>query len=74
MSEHLDPYHLPRNAIPSRYDLTLQPDLQQATFTGSVIIALEVVEPTDAIWLNAAELEIISTALEDGHGNRQETW
>ena len=67
--EHLDPYHLPRNAIPSRYDLTLQPDLEQSTFTGSVIIALEVVEPTDAIWLNAADLEIISTALEDGDGN-----
>ena len=67
--EHLDPYHLSRNVIPSRYDLSLQPDLQQATFTGSVIIALEVVEPTDAIWLNAAELEIISTALEDADGN-----
>ena len=69
MSEHIDPYHLPRNAIPSRYDLTLQPDLEQATFTGSVIIALEVVEPTDAIWLNAADLEIISTALEDAAGS-----
>ena len=69
MSEHTDPFHLPRNAIPSRYDLTLQPDLEQATFTGSVIISLAVVEPTDAIWLNAADLEIISTALEDGEGN-----
>ena len=68
MSEHVDPYHLPRHAIPSRYDLTLQPDLEQATFTGSVIILLEVVEPTDAIWMNAADLEIISTALEDGEG------
>ena len=67
--EHLDPYHLPRNVIPSRYDLTLQPDVEQATFTGSVIIALEVVEPTDAIWLNAAELEILSTALEDADGS-----
>ena len=67
--EHMDPYHLPRNAIPSRYDLTLQPDLQAATFTGSVIIALEVVEATDAIWLNAADLEIISTTLEDNDGN-----
>ena len=68
MPERIDPYHLPRNVIPSRYDLTLQPDLEQATFTGSVIIALEVVEPTDAIWLNAADLEIISTALEDSEG------
>ena len=69
MPEQIDPYHLPRNAVPSRYDLTLQPDLEQATFTGSVIITLEVVEPTDAIWLNAADLEIISTALEDREGN-----
>ena len=68
MPEPIDPYRLPRNAIPSRYDLTLQPDLEQATFTGSVIIALEVVEPTHAVWLNAADLEIISTALEDDEG------
>ncbi len=66
---HLDPYHLSRSVIPSRYDLTLQPDLQQATFTGSVIIALEVIDPTDTIWLNAADLEIISTSLEDNDGN-----
>ena len=46
--EHLDPHHLPRNVIPSRHALTLQPDLQATTFTDSVIIALEVVEPTDA--------------------------
>ena len=29
--EHLDPYHLPRSVMPSRYDLTLQPDLEAAT-------------------------------------------
>ena len=69
MSDHTDPYRLPRSVMPSRYDLMLRPDLQAATFTGSVIIALEVLEATDAIWLNAAELDVISTALEDGDGN-----
>ena len=71
MSEHLDdPFHLPRNVVPSRYDLTLEPDLAQATFTGSVVIALEVIEPVGVIWLNSAELEIVSAALDDGDGNR----
>ena len=34
-----------------------------------MVITLEVTEPTDAIWLNAAELEIISASVKDGDGN-----
>ncbi len=71
MSEHIDPYRLPRTVLPSHYDLTLQPNLDRATFTGTVAIAVDVTEPVDTIWLNAAELDITSVALEDAAGSRR---
>jgi hypothetical protein len=36
MSESLDLYRLPRTVIPTRYDLTIEPDLQTARFSGCV--------------------------------------
>ena len=36
----LDPYRLPRWVLPTRYDIELEPDLEAATFTGTVDIAL----------------------------------
>jgi puromycin-sensitive aminopeptidase len=54
----LDPYRLPRTAIPSRYDVELAPDLGAATFEGSVAVAVDVREPAAELVLNAAELEI----------------
>ncbi len=54
----LDPYRLPRTVIPSRYDLTLRPDLDAATFAGTAAIAVTVREATDTVVLNAIELAI----------------
>ncbi|OFW77493.1 MAG: hypothetical protein A2Z48_09175, partial [Actinobacteria bacterium RBG_19FT_COMBO_70_19] len=51
-------YRLPRGAVPTRYDLVLEPDLDAATFVGAEDIALEVREPLDELILNAAELQI----------------
>src|SRR5262245_36598958 len=34
-----DSYRLPRNVLPTRYDLRLEPDLASATFQGRVTIA-----------------------------------
>jgi puromycin-sensitive aminopeptidase len=53
-----DPYRLPRTVIPARYELTLEPDLTAATFTGECATEVEVVERTDEIVCNAFELEI----------------
>jgi len=53
-----DPYRLPRTVVPSRYELTLRPDLEAATFSGTARIAATVREATDTIVLNAIELEI----------------
>jgi puromycin-sensitive aminopeptidase len=49
---------LPRTVAPSRYDLVLEPDLDAATFAGSVATSVEIVEPTTEITCNAVELDI----------------
>ncbi len=62
----LDPYRLPRHVLPQRYEVTLEPHLQQATFDGRVIISVNVTAPTRLIVLNAIELEITGAFI-DGH-------
>jgi puromycin-sensitive aminopeptidase len=53
-----DRYRLPRTVVPSRYDLTIEPDLDAATFAGQVDVAVEVHEPVEAIVVNALDLQI----------------
>jgi len=59
----VDPYRLPRWVEPTRYRIELAPDLDQARFSGSVEIDVEVHEQTDRIVLNAAELEISAASV-----------
>ena len=61
-------YRLPRHVIPHRYDLTIDPDLDGATFTGQAEIAITIEEPTEEIVLNAVELELDHIALTDAQG------
>jgi puromycin-sensitive aminopeptidase len=69
----LDRYRLPRTVVPSRYELTIEPDLEAATFTGEQRIAVEVTEPVDEVVLNADELEIDEAWLEPaGGGGRRD--
>ncbi len=51
-------YRLPRQVVPRHYRLRMEPDLNTATFTGSEVVTLDVVEATDRVVLNAAELQI----------------
>lgn len=60
------PYRLPREVIPSRYDITLVPDLVSATFSGSETVATEVLEPVTEIVLNSHEIEIQRAELRRG--------
>jgi len=53
-----DPYRLPTSILPSAYRLRLEPDLDAATFEGSVEIDLDVREATSSIVLNSIELEL----------------
>jgi puromycin-sensitive aminopeptidase len=58
-----NPYRLPRAVVPSRYRLTLEPDLGAATFAGTVAIDVNATSPVDAVMLNADELEIDSVQI-----------
>ncbi len=59
---------LPKDVRPSKYALTLRPDLKTFTFSGSVVIDVEVLRPTGSIVLNAAELAIGSCRVESSDG------
>jgi puromycin-sensitive aminopeptidase len=61
----VDPHRLPRHVVPSRYDVTLEPDLAAATFAGTIEIAVSVSEGCSQLILNAIELEI-TTCTFDG--------
>ncbi|HTX63390.1 MAG TPA: M1 family metallopeptidase, partial [Acidimicrobiales bacterium] len=58
-----DPHRLPRTIEPVSYRLELTPDLEAAAFTGTVEIAVRVLEQTDRILLNAAELDISAASV-----------
>ena len=66
MSTSENPHRLPRTVVPRRYDLTLTPDLAAATFDVSEAIAVEVVEPTAEVVLNAVDMEIDEAAAQVG--------
>ena len=56
----LDPFRLPRHIIPSRYDLTLEPHLNESTFDGQALITVQALAATRLIVLNSIELDIKS--------------
>src|SRR6266480_1111907 len=62
-------YRLPRSVTPSRYDLTLEPSLDTATFEGHEAITVTVHEPVTEIILNAKELEVLDGSLEAADGS-----
>ena len=57
-------YRLPRTVVPSRYDLTLEPDLDSGAFRGEMVAAVRVTEPVTEVVLNANELQLERAALE----------
>jgi puromycin-sensitive aminopeptidase len=65
-------YRLPRGAVPTRYDLVLEPDLDAGTFAGSEDVALDVRETSDEIVLNAADLQVDAGWLLGPGGRRVE--
>ena len=63
-STQLQDYRLPKSVKPRRYEIRLEPDLKAFTFKGEESVAIEVLEPTTEIVLNALELEIDSATVE----------
>jgi len=58
------PSQLPRNVRPLHYAIAAAPDAANLRFTGEAQIDIEVLEATDTITLNAAELEFASVTLD----------
>ncbi|KAH8700271.1 aminopeptidase [Talaromyces proteolyticus] len=52
---------LPTNVKPVHYDLTLEPDFENFTYEGTVVVDLDVKEDTNSIALNTLELQIHSS-------------
>jgi puromycin-sensitive aminopeptidase len=63
-------HRLPRTVVPSRYELTLEPNLEDSTFDGFESVTVEVAEPVDEVVVNAVELEIDEAWLEGTGGTR----
>ncbi len=58
------PGRLPTGVTPLSYDITVEPDAQKLTFTGSETIAINVTVPTRTITLNSADIAIASVKLD----------
>jgi puromycin-sensitive aminopeptidase len=67
-----DGVRLPRTVVPERYELVLTPDLDAASFVGTVDIDVEVVESTRSVVCHAAELAITEAWLTSPSGERKE--
>ncbi|KOB65490.1 Uncharacterized protein OBRU01_22677, partial [Operophtera brumata] len=49
-------YRLPKHIVPKNYKLKLWPDMSKKTFSGSVAIQLQLLEPTQTIQLHSNKL------------------
>ena len=58
MSHLNDPFRLPRNVLPHRYEVRLKPDLEKATFSGEVVIHCRADNASEIV-MNAKQLEIL---------------
>ena len=67
-----NPHRLPSSVVPSHYRIKLEPNLEKATFIGSVEIEVEVNNPADTIQMNAADLAIQSARVVDSVGSNTE--
>src|SRR5580704_16433357 len=63
-----EPFRLPRTVEPLVYRLTLAPDLDAATFTGTAEVDVVVHEATDELVVNAIELAIDDVTLTTATG------
>ena len=63
-------FRLSDNVVPSHYEIALEPDLTNFTFTGSVSIDVKVLKSTHVISLNAKELSITEAYVQNESGTQ----
>jgi len=56
-SERRNPYRFERDVVPLAYQLRIEPDLSESTFSGTVNIDIELANRTSKVILNAVELD-----------------
>lgn len=61
-------HRLPNSAVPRRYQITIEPDIPTASFTGTQTVTIDVREKITGLNLNAIELEISEASLVDDGG------
>ena len=59
---------LPRGVVPSHYAIAVTPDAANLKFTGTVDISIAVTQPTNAITLNAADLNFGAISIKPAAG------
>ncbi len=59
---------LPRNAVPTHYTIRVAPDAAAATFTGSNVIDFDLVEASNSVTMNAADLDFSAARLTGDNG------
>ena len=57
------PGKLPKDVVPVQYNLSLSPDIEKRTFTGSETVDIEIKKATSRCVLNAADLDISAAEL-----------
>jgi puromycin-sensitive aminopeptidase len=62
-----NPYRLPTRVVPSAYRLEFEPDLDAATFVGTVEIDVDVAEGVNTFAVNAIELEVSPAVVRSGN-------
>ncbi len=58
---------LPRNAVPTHYAISVVPDAASATFSGRTEISFDLVEASDHVTMNAADLNFTGAQLSGGN-------
>ena len=59
---------LPRNAVPSHYNITVTPNAADLSFTSKVSIDIELTEASSSVTMNAADLVFAKAAIRRGKG------
>jgi aminopeptidase N len=67
------PTQLPRNVRPLHYSLSIAPDAPNLRFTGSALIDVNLLAPTDTITVNALDLDFTSVTADGGAHARVST-